>query len=1590
MAVDPKDFVGDLVQDGTDTLIDIDQANTLDDQDVLSSPLVENSGNLDQDVDVGGGIAISGNGATNAGGIVTVGDDLELNGHAAAAADATAAARAFTQDIETGSNAQQNSLNVSVVGSNVSVNDAGEDDLDNGDPDAGSVTQLGPDGPIGGALSGLAFPADGTGTDTEFHVSQSNSLNDEDQVTNAQVVNNDSSTDPAPDVSQIVTATGGDATSGIGIDIDGLSLLSDSDIGDDLSINGTTEASADALAGAEAFTQVINVGDNVQINDISASVIGANQNLAATGDDDFESVDLVSDNEDDTETFFGEGPNGDGIISQANILVDNESGANAIINPLVHNDANPSAEVEQVVSATGGNATTDDGIDTDGTGDALLSGVDVGDNLTINGSAIAYADAAATAEAFTQNITSGDNAQLNSFAASVVSGSQNIISVGEDNAGDPGFSPATLSPQDSVVEDEDTDTRFNVSQSNDLSDNDTIENAEVLNGDGPDGGFDGGAFLDQTATALGGTANADDGIDADGLGVDAISVGTVGDDVDISGSSSTKADATADLEAFTQTLSTGGNTQINAFAAEIIGGSQTTISVGEDDVENLAQVISEDGATVTAFDVTQSNVASDEDIVNDPLVFNDAGSVVNQTADATGGTADSDDGITVIGSDATFISSAAATIEDDLSVSGAASAHADALASAEAFTQNISTGGNGQLNDFNASVVGASQNAISIDGDNAGDVAGANSPLAAAGDAGPTITDVNLSQTNDLSDSDNVNNAEVLNDYDPGLGGGGSGSLTQTVTATGGTAPGVGFSGDAAGIDAEGLGGPIASVTVGDDASISGSTEATTDAIATAEAFTQTISTGSNTQVNSITASVVGGNQNSVATGEDDAEGVDLAANADGETSTSLGNFMFEDGAAVEDDPITQMNILDDTDAVLNPSVVNEAGGTVNQTVSATGGDATTSDGITLGDTAEIVDVVGSIGDDLDITGSASSSADALAFAESFTQDILVGGNIQLNEFEVSVVGGSENTYSAGDDDGGSGADNVDPGFVPLVGGLVEGTNTQVNVEQTNSLNDADMVLNPQVINAGGPGVPEGVVLQDADAQGGTSLTGDGIGGDAGDGSLVTGGLIGDDLNIDASTTASADATAALEAFTQDIVTGGNAQFNTASVSIVGGNSSTQSAGEDDTATGTLDIGEVNVLGGTDTQLNIEQTNGGPDGAALDNDTIIAPLVSNQSAGVGGDQGLEQDANAMGGDATAGSGIDSTGGLVNADIGDDGSVSGLAQASADAAGLTEGFSQDLSTGVNRQINSAEAVIVGANQNANITGGDDVAGGDDTAIGGVTGDADSLFIISQGNNLNDMDSIQDPTVESNGGDTVQNATSTGGTATAANGVAVTGTAGSGEAGDDFSINGETIASADAISNAEVFSQDIGTGGNVQANAATASVVGLNDSLFFTGEDDGDDMSDLPALSALVPTDVGEPDGEFGSDGDGVDTTFDITQVNALIDNDMVSNPTVISFGFDSDTVQNVTAIGGDATTGDGVLGGDGGLFDGYAVLDDLSIEGISQASASAYGVADAFTQNIVLGANVQVNSVDVSVVGGSTAVNLVGEDDIAAA
>jgi len=118
------------------------------------------------------------------------------------------------------------------------------------------------------------------------------------------------------------------------------------------------------------------------------------------------------------------------------------------------------------------------------------------------------------------------------------------------------------------------------------------------------------------------------------------------------------------------------------------------------------------------------------------------------------------------------------------------------------------------------------------------------------------------------------------------------------------------------------------------------------------------------------------------------------------------------------------------------------------------------------------------------------------------------------------------------------------------------------------------------------------------------------------------------------------------------------------------------------------------------------------------------------------------------------------------------------------------------------------------------------------------------------------------------------------------------------------------------------------------------------------------------------------------GDG--NIFNLDQVNSLVDNDYLSSPSV-SLGLGGlesycgpegtlptfNFTQNATGTGGDAAINNS-LGGD---------------HGTSGAVSSANAVtAEAFTQHITQGANIQYNSMPVSVVGGDSFSEISGTAD----
>jgi hypothetical protein len=78
------------------------------------------------------------------------------------------------------------------------------------------------------------------------------------------------------------------------------------------------------------------------------------------------------------------------------------------------------------------------------------------------------------------------------------------------------------------------------------------------------------------------------------------------------------------------------------------------------------------------------------------------------------------------------------------------------------------------------------------------------------------------------------------------------------------------------------------------------------------------------------------------------------------------------------------------------------------------------------------------------------------------------------------------------------------------------------------------------------------------------------------------------------------------------------------------------------------------------------------------------------------------------------------------------------------------------------------------------------------------------------------------------------------------------------------------------------------------------------------------------------------------------------------------------------------FGGYATNGDGGVGGDGGIW-GSNNGDDGYVTGTSSASADAIIDTNAFNMNLSMGANLQQNAVDMTVVGGALSSTTAGED-----
>ncbi|MES0870828.1 beta strand repeat-containing protein [Pseudovibrio sp. SCP19] len=1019
----------------------------------------------------------------------------------------------------------------------------------------------------------------------------------------------------------------------------------------------------------------------------------------------------------------------------------------------------------------------------------------------------------------------------------------------------------------------------------------------------------------------------------------------VGDDLTIDADSLASSSGKGYALAFDQGLATGANVQSNSIDGAVTGGNYTAASAGEDSSGGLKAngVPSTGGDTDTDLPIWQENTAGDWDSVQSPYVLNE-GSLL-QDVDANGGEATSGNGVSAVrpqGTSADVALGASVGVGDDEDVSGSTIAQADSLGLARSFNQTIQTGANQQGNSTDLQITGGD---VNIGG------AGESGPAGISGGALNGITDtnteLNIDQSNDLTDGglfswtgrEEISSPDVTND----------GSLNQSVFSDGGTAQ------TGSGIYAENNGNGQSSIGsssyVSDDSSISGAAAASADASAVTLGFKQDIASGGNSQGNSASMDVVGSTRAAATAGED---GASLNLHQSGLSASSLTDTNLE---------ALQTNHMHDGDRVGDALVTND--GHVSQTADADGGSASTGDGIFAHNTH--VGSAGSVGGDSDIAGSSAASADATAAAISFEQSIKSGGNSQGNSLDYSVIGGNSVAAVSGGENASMNAKNL--------GDATVNTDTTSENVQINDLSDSDHVIGAVVENIGGSHVHQNV-----SSTGGTATAGNGIA-TSGDDSGLGAVWVGDDSNIVGSASASADAMASASTMNQRIQTGGNSQVNSLTEESVGGNSQIVATGEDN------GFGITGLMGDQGSQGLSSDLTAGQHNFLNDHDHANNSSVTNNDL-------VTQDVTAQGGQATSGDGIlggDPDDGSVESDltgaaaVEDNSSLTGQTSASADAIAEASAFNQTIVTGGNVQVNTAETSIVGDNKTV-VSTGDDMIGSQAGSLrsGGVSGNADTALFAGQINIAYDGDDIRDNTV-TNDGTVDQTVTASDSNsvwdANAGSGISDDGSssfkvdADGGWVGDDYSITAQAVASADSTAKASAFNQTLSSGGNKQVNSTETEVTGHNDAVLFTGEDD--------SLPNMTVTPDGSPTSSSQDDFDGTDTTFSAVQANALFDQDEITNATVTNNGS---LHQEVSAEAGGALSADGIFDAET-VFD-FGTGDDYSVTASTAATADALGVANAFNQTIVMGANVQANAVDVNVVGGSSTVNVVGEDDLA--
>ena len=122
------------------------------------------------------------------------------------------------------------------------------------------------------------------------------------------------------------------------------------------------------------------------------------------------------------------------------------------------------------------------------------------------------------------------------------------------------------------------------------------------------------------------------------------------------------------------------------------------------------------------------------------------------------------------------------------------------------------------------------------------------------------------------------------------------------------------------------------------------------------------------------------------------------------------------------------------------------------------------------------------------------------------------------------------------------------------------------------------------------------------------------------------------------------------------------------------------------------------------------------------------------------------------------------------------------------------------------------------------------------------------------------------------------------------------------------------------------------------------------------------------------------------GAGNDAAFNIDQINNMVDNDCITCPTVSYEGgnggapydlYDGYLYNFAGANGGDFTLNAAAHSGNATTNGNNASVGfDGSISGAGSATSSAVAHADAFSQHISMGANLQINTSTLDVLGGT--------------